>query len=290
MGRRDFDNLVDEIKRNGMLQRLLVNSEGLLLDGRNRLQACYLLRRQLTDQHIEVTDASPLAIANANIARRHLTVDQRVMLAVKVLTQEREKAAERKREGQRKGRENRNSPSGAKRASNQTAKLRNQRAIENVSKKTGVSRADLAKAEKVAKVDPDTAKAVEAGEMPLDEAVKKTGVGVKNKKIKTPNNIKPVHKETDTKSVSTASSRETKFSDSQTTIVDRSDDIRVVAFGKVSIFHHQDLTSPPIIVGDDQGQWWAYDLAEGIRSEAESKKHATRGHSQTKNAAKSSTC
>ncbi len=276
MGRRDFDNLVDEIGKHGMLNSLLIDNEGLLLDGRNRLLACYLLRLQISGDQIEVTDAPPGAIANSNIARRHLTVDQRVMIAVDTVKLEREAAAERKRTGQKKGRENRNSQLGAKCASNQSAKARTPRTLEKVAKETGTSRVDLALAEKVAKVAPALANAVKAGKLPLADAASKAGVAMKHERQANTGKRKSTSNEPNKNAVKPGSRQNTKYSDLLTTIVDRRDGIRVVAIGNVSIFHHQDLTSPLVIVDDDQGKWWVRNLAEGLRSKAESKEEATR--------------
>ncbi len=101
---QDFDEVVDSIKADGLHHPIQIDSEKRLLDGRCRLQACAVLGLELSDSDIVTIDHDPWSVARTNLARRHLTDDQKAMLAVCLLKQERAKAAERKKLGAEKGR------------------------------------------------------------------------------------------------------------------------------------------------------------------------------------------
>jgi len=105
IGPRDFDQLVESIKAHGLLRPIEINREKLLVDGRSRIQASAAAGIQLADDDIVVTDTDPLAIAWSNNARRHLTRDQKVMEAERLLQDEEELAAQRKAAGGKKGRQ-----------------------------------------------------------------------------------------------------------------------------------------------------------------------------------------
>ena len=78
----ELQTLADDIKANG-LHHPIVRQNGLLLDGRNRLAACELagIKPAFTDYGGE----SPVAfIIGANLQRRHLSIGQKVALAVEI--------------------------------------------------------------------------------------------------------------------------------------------------------------------------------------------------------------
>ncbi len=98
IGQTDFDNLVESINEYGLQQPILVDASGVLLDGRSRIMACFVAGVPITEDDIETTDKDPEAIAQTNIARRHLTKDQKIMEAVsRDLAHQRRLAADRKR-------------------------------------------------------------------------------------------------------------------------------------------------------------------------------------------------
>ncbi len=149
----DFDKLVESIKQYGLLRPIEINADRQLVDGRCRIRACLVAGVKLSDQDIIVTDADPWAIADSNFSRRHLTDDQKAMMAVKDLAVERADAAKRKAAGGEKGRDIQKATLGtAAVPSKSSAEKRAPRATEVVAAKAGVSRQKLERAEKVAKV------------------------------------------------------------------------------------------------------------------------------------------
>tara|TARA_R110002072_G_scaffold13163_1_gene55585 strand:- start:3476 stop:4168 length:693 start_codon:yes stop_codon:yes gene_type:complete len=95
ISRFDLDRLVMSIHDHGVLRPILVNKDRLLIDGRSRLLAVSELDKSIPDELIEVVDVDPHALAEANTTRRHLTPDQRVMSAIAVLVNRRERARQR---------------------------------------------------------------------------------------------------------------------------------------------------------------------------------------------------
>lgn len=75
----ELQALADDIKRNGLIHALVRDSDGLLLDGRNRLAACALVG---VDPVYVTYEGDPIEfVIGANINRRHLTAGQRAFIA-----------------------------------------------------------------------------------------------------------------------------------------------------------------------------------------------------------------
>ena len=74
--------LAADIKERGQLQPVVLDSEGRVIDGRNRLAACELagVEPQFTTYNGDDVDGYALAV---NIARRHLTTGARAVIAAK---------------------------------------------------------------------------------------------------------------------------------------------------------------------------------------------------------------
>lgn len=180
---RDFDNLVDSIKEHGLLVPICINQDRQLLDGRSRLMACRVAGVAIAADDVKVTEHTAEAIAQSNVARRHLTVDQRLLRAADRLTQIREQAAARKTAGAEKGRENRKNPDLANDAKSKT-KPRAPSSAETVAKEDSVPRDVLAVTEKVLEKNPELRPKIEAGELSIDMAADIAGVSRKQPKPK----------------------------------------------------------------------------------------------------------
>ena len=77
-----FEALVDDIRTNGLAHPIVTHG-GMVLDGRNRLNACY--RANVTPRFEKYAGKSPLAYAvSANLARRHLDVTDRAKLGARL--------------------------------------------------------------------------------------------------------------------------------------------------------------------------------------------------------------
>jgi len=82
MSGEEFEALVDDIKRNGLLEPIWLY-EGKILDGRNRYKAC--LEAGIEPKFAEYKGDSPLAfIVSKNIKRRHLTATQLAVVTLKL--------------------------------------------------------------------------------------------------------------------------------------------------------------------------------------------------------------
>lgn len=77
----ELRELAEDIKTNGLLQPVVLDGDGRLLDGRNRLAACRLAE---VEPEFSVHDGDPDAYAlSVNIARRHLSTGARSVIAAK---------------------------------------------------------------------------------------------------------------------------------------------------------------------------------------------------------------
>jgi len=98
-----FNDLVEDIKVNGVLVPVLVNkAKDTIIDGRSRWMAAHDAGVKSADIPMVVfkgkDEEIPSEILSRNLFRRHLTEDQRIMLVVKIRgSQIIEEAAERKK-------------------------------------------------------------------------------------------------------------------------------------------------------------------------------------------------
>lgn len=77
LGEVELAELADDIRENGLRFPIIVDADGQLLDGRNRMRACEIAGVEPT---FETYVGDPLAyIVSANVARRHLTAGQRAI-------------------------------------------------------------------------------------------------------------------------------------------------------------------------------------------------------------------
>lgn len=95
---QEFLELCADIKERGLAQPITLGRNGELLDGRNRLLACYETNQEVLLDRYEGRDPVQFSLS-ANLHRRHLNQGQKAMVALKV---EEIFAAEAKdRQGQR---------------------------------------------------------------------------------------------------------------------------------------------------------------------------------------------
>jgi hypothetical protein len=85
MSPADLDELVEDIKQNGLVHRVVYTSDGVVLDGRNRLKACEIAG---IDPQFEVyAGSNPVGfIISANLRRRQLNESQRALIATRLAT------------------------------------------------------------------------------------------------------------------------------------------------------------------------------------------------------------
>lgn len=78
----ELAELADDIKVRGLLQPIVLDADGRVLDGRNRLAACEIAGAEPWFQTYDGDDPDGYALA-VNIARRHLTTGARAIIAAK---------------------------------------------------------------------------------------------------------------------------------------------------------------------------------------------------------------
>src|ERR1700674_2668677 len=78
MSDEELDELAADIKANGLLNPIVLDEKGILIDGRNRQEACR--RAQVEPTYAALNGADPVAfIMSANVSRRHLNKGQQAM-------------------------------------------------------------------------------------------------------------------------------------------------------------------------------------------------------------------
>lgn len=79
----EFDAFVEDIRRHGQMEPVVLDSLGRLIDGRNRVRACQRLGIDVKETRY-AGDATTQFIISHNLRRRHLTDGQRAMVAAKL--------------------------------------------------------------------------------------------------------------------------------------------------------------------------------------------------------------
>ena len=183
----ELQELCADIKERGLQQPIVVWRDGSLLDGRNRLLACYRTNQEVVLERYEGNDPVQFSIS-ANLRRRHLNAGQRAVVALKVRELLQPAAKERQREA---GGDRGNQYTGGKVAVSadlreapqaqqpahvpieQSAKQiasEQRKTTTQAAKAVGASPRAVEQAARVAKVAPDLLPQVQAGTMALDKA------------------------------------------------------------------------------------------------------------------------
>ncbi len=92
MGDDDLTALASDIKANGLRQPIVLDGEGRLLDGRNRLAACE--QAKVEPVFATVNGSDPVAyVVSLNVKRRNLTASQRAVAAAEATLLRQEKVS-----------------------------------------------------------------------------------------------------------------------------------------------------------------------------------------------------
>lgn len=163
----EFRELCADIKERGLAQPITVDRDGLLLDGRNRLMACYETNQEVIVEEYLGSDPVQFSLS-ANLHRRHLNQGQRAVVALKVRQMVQPAAKERQREaGEQFGK-------GVKLSADLREPIatpaEHRKSTAEAAKATGASPRAVEQAARVEKIAPDLLPQVQAGTMALDRA------------------------------------------------------------------------------------------------------------------------
>jgi len=182
----ELRELCANIKERGLQQPIIVWRDGALLDGRNRLVACYHTNQEVVLETYGGDDPVQFSLS-ANLHRRHLNAGQRAFVALKVRELLQPAAKERHRQAViESNRVRANAPYSAdlrfmephlnppapvlvEQSAKQAASEQRKTTAE-AAKAVGASPRAVEQAARVAKVAPDLLPKVQAGTMALDKA------------------------------------------------------------------------------------------------------------------------
>lgn len=86
MSDEEFQDLVEDVRVNGLLEPITLNEAGEVIDGRHRLKACQIAGITPDFEQIDGARSEQLRFVVAkNFKRRHLNESQRAMVAAKML-------------------------------------------------------------------------------------------------------------------------------------------------------------------------------------------------------------
>ena len=176
----EFDQLVMDIKKNGLREPIILNHDGtVLVDGRNRYRACDAAGSDPVYERLGTHYTEPMIldlIVSKNLARRQLNAGQKAMAALEYekryadavkMVEAARKAASVGDESARRG----NSPStSTPQKFGESPKDRESTA--RAAKVVGANREYVRQAKAVTQNAPDLAEKVRSGEVPLDKAYK----------------------------------------------------------------------------------------------------------------------
>lgn len=103
----EFQELTDDIRQNGLREKIWLHPDGRIIDGRNRYKACLAAGVTPEFQTWSGNDSLVAFVVSLNLKRRHLTLLQKAAVGVDMLPLLEEEAKERQREagGDRKSEE-----------------------------------------------------------------------------------------------------------------------------------------------------------------------------------------
>jgi len=128
----ELHDLADDIKANGLIHPIVIDTDGQLIDGRNRLRACELAGVEPAFE--QLGDHDPVAyILSSNVNRRHMSKGQLAMVVAQVV-------------------------------------LKNNTSQAEAAKTAGMNRSRVVHASTVLTYAPDLTDAVMAGSLPLSDA------------------------------------------------------------------------------------------------------------------------
>ena len=80
----EFNDLVSDIEKNGLLESIWLDKDGVIIDGRNRYSACLKAGIEPTFRTWEGQGSLIEFVVSLNLKRRHLTASQKACVAVEV--------------------------------------------------------------------------------------------------------------------------------------------------------------------------------------------------------------
>ena len=85
LGEQEYRELVDDMRNQGQRHPIIVDGDGVILDGRHRYRACQELFVEPMVETFHGTEAEKIALVmSENIIRRHLTTAQRAAIAAEL--------------------------------------------------------------------------------------------------------------------------------------------------------------------------------------------------------------
>jgi len=177
----EFRELCADIKERGLHQPITIWTDGTLLDGRNRLLACYETHQEVVLDRYQGSDPVQFSLS-ANLHRRHLNAGQRAVVALKVRELLQPAAKERQREAASEAAQSRpRDETGKLQVSAdlreaspppKTTPVEQRKTTTQAAKATGASTRAVEQAARVERSAPDLLPQVQAGTMALDKAHK----------------------------------------------------------------------------------------------------------------------
>lgn len=167
----ELDELAADIKAKGQLEPITVTIEGLILDGRNRYEACRRAGVAVKCEEWHVAGSPTAWVLSKNLHRRHLTTDQRAVIALEAEAMFATEAKERQRAagGDRKSeaaKTDRLPPRGGKRSE------RTPTAAQEAAKATGASARQVERAKRLRAQRPELLAKVKTEGLTLKQAEK----------------------------------------------------------------------------------------------------------------------
>jgi len=165
----EFAELCADIKERGLHQPITIWTDGTLLDGRNRLLACYETHQEVVLDRYEGTDPVQFSLS-ANLHRRHLNAGQRAVIALGVRELLQPAAKERIADAGRSSAPGKPSEKASADLRDLSTPAEHRKSTAAAAKATGASTRAVEQAARVEKMAPDLLPQVRAGTMALDKA------------------------------------------------------------------------------------------------------------------------
>jgi len=162
-----LDALADDIRRNGLLEPIVLDKDGLIVDGRNRQTACLMAGVKPQYKTLPGNISPTTYVIAENLTRRHLTKSQAAMAATEAEKLFADEAKERQRQ------HGNTAPGKPKNTSGNISLSDDQgQSRDKAGDLFGVNERYVSDAKKIAEQAPEVAEQVKAGKLTLQDAKK----------------------------------------------------------------------------------------------------------------------
>ncbi len=173
MTEAELRQLAEDIKAHGLADPITM-LDGMILDGRNRFEACKRAGVDLRYEHPQDIESPTVYVVSKNLHRRHLTVSQRAAIGAEMMPLLRAEAKQRQLAGAAAGGAAKNHPGECLMPKLAQGTMKQDRSVRAISgNAVGIGKTTIQLAANIKRDDPEEFERIKAGVVTLQDARRK---------------------------------------------------------------------------------------------------------------------